>query len=250
MRTDEVARRSRRIGRHQLARAELVVEHQSHASRHTVASHGELFERSQVAHVDIERIEIVAPGVVLAEEWFASILCSRDTYPQAVGVAEGIAKAVGDGSAEIAVVITPTFVEGNASIEEKFMVSLFQDVAEGRPSSLGQRSDGDEVAKQPPCGKVDRWYHGQFAQRLHLVVLVKIGAYILYLSFVEEGESFKLFTCGGIDVDGLLFQFAERFIQFFPCATFGVVERGPLVEVVFPGVDVLCRQGYRQAEEQ
>ena len=168
---------------------------------------------SQSPQLKIIRVVIIAPAVAIGKEGLTRIVGADESQFQVVAVIELIAQPVAQGGSQIRVIF---LLEGDADGSHQFVMPVPQDLPQTGKRLLGRLAHVADTPQQFPTRLIERTDHHQLALRLHRTVVVEIVHDLLDLLGREEGQLLQLGTRGGVEVEGVLGEFAELVIDILP----------------------------------
>ena len=132
------------------------------------------------------------------------------------------------------------------------MATIVDHIGKPRERTLLLLAYGQEITQQLLPSVVERGNHEQLAQRLHATIAVAVFHQFLHVLRREERQHLQLFTADGVDVHGMLLQFAQQFEGFFPVGGLAVFDGHQFVEQLLPRRLGRCTCGRddRQAQQQ
>ena len=218
----------------ELAKAEVIVQYQSHAFAESVSAQGDVLPSPPFLHLQIEGIEIISPLVLAGEEWLSCILRSQEAPFHVVAPSKLIPQPVLQRITHIALHVTLSLIKRNLDIRHRLVLAIPYYIRQGGEGRLRHFPSIDEARQELTLIPVDGLNHRQLTQAFHFPILIDIGLNILHLPSRKKGKLLQFLPRGSIDIQGMLSIFLQHRLIVLPSHALVILHLAELFEIWLP----------------
>ena len=218
-----------------LAQRKAVVQYQSQTRRHLVAPHDSRLDASQVVHLTVNRVVVVAHAVAVGEERLARILGADDARLHIVVVAELVAQPVFVAVAGITVAVAASLVGRNATVGHQLVATVAGDLLQRREPRCRLLANVKETPDELTPRLVQGRQHPQLVHRLHRTETLTVLHELLHLQRRQERQRLPVVARHPVQVARLRRQLLHLQQQLLPVAVRLVLSVHDVHQHLLPG---------------